>query len=627
MPAEFHFLRPQWFIALLPILLMLLWQWRRGGASSAWQRVVDPQLLAWLSGTGGSTTRQRRWLTWLLLLSGVLAVLALAGPVWERQPQPVVRASQAKVLVLDLSRSMLATDQKPSRLEQARFKLADILSRSLEGQTALVAFAGEAFVISPLTDDSRTIQAMLPALSPTIMPVQGARADLGLEQAADLLRQTGETAGEILLISDGISPDRTLPVVRRLRDEGMRISVLSVGTAEGAPIPEPGGGFMQDASGNIVVPRLDAQELRRVARAGGGRYAGLSVDASDLDYLFPERDPDTVEDDRENNRSGDDLSGDLWREQGPWLVLVLLPLAALTFRRGWLFCCCLLPSLLLSPGNAQAAWQDWFRNQAQQTREALDTYEPATAAELAATLRNQPLLSGEAHYRNGDFEAAAEAFAQVGDAQGAYNLGNALAQQGKLEEAIAAYEDALTQNPEMEDARHNLELLKQMQQQQEQQKQQQQGEGQEQNQDQQNQDQQQQQSEQQDQEGQESEQQQGQQQQGEDGDQSQQQDEQQASPSDEQSGEEEQQPGEDEQDGESEQESEQQQGEQQGEQSVQPQPGELTEEEAEQQRAVEQWLRRIPDDPGALLRNKFRYQYQQRQQLRQRQPDNDEDDW
>jgi len=626
MLAEFHFLRPWWLLALLPWLL-LLWQLRSRVASSAWQQVVDKPLLAWLSGHNDQHNKRSIKLLVLMAIAGLLAMLALAGPVWERQPQPVLRATQAQVIVLDLSRSMLANDQKPNRLEQARFKLADILNRSREGQTGLVAYAGEAFVISPLTDDSRTILALLPALAPDIMPVQGGRADLALQQAADLLHQAGENRGDILLIADAVNAQRTIPVVEQLVQSGIQVSVLAVGTEQGAPIPSSAGGFVQDSQGNIVIPRMDPQALRSVAVAGGGRYSRLSVDTSDLDYLFPEQAPEDVEQATRESDIDDQLNHELWREQGPWLVLLLLPFAALAFRRGWLFCCCLLPSLLFQTGTAEAAWEDWWKNPAQQTRQALDQGQHEQAAALSEGLSNQPLLSGEVHYRNGDFEAAADAyskaFSNTDSAEGAYNLGNALAQLGSIGEAIEAYENALQRDPGMQDAKDNLEIMKQLQQQQEQQ---QEGESQDQ------QDGEQQDGEQQDgqqqegeQDGQQNEQQDGEQQEGE-----QNQDGQQQQSEDQQSGEQQQdqqteseQASDEQQDAEEPESSDEQSEQQTEQQTAEQQTGELTEQEAEQQRAIEQWLRRIPDDPGGLLRNKFRYQYQQRQ----RPNDSDEDDW
>ncbi|MDQ2696524.1 MAG: VWA domain-containing protein, partial [Pseudomonadota bacterium] len=225
MIADFHFLRPLWLLALLPLPLVL-WQLRRAAGAGAWRKVCDPHLLAQLlsDSQGGG----RKIPLALLGIGWLLAVLALAGPVWSQYPLPVMQSRDALVIVLDLSRSMLAADLKPSRLVQARFKAADALERRREGQTGLVAFAGDAFAVAPLTTDSATLTALLPVLSPDIMPVQGSRADLGLEKAGELL----DGIGDVLLITDSADA-AALAAARALRERGVTVSVLGVGTPAG----------------------------------------------------------------------------------------------------------------------------------------------------------------------------------------------------------------------------------------------------------------------------------------------------------------------------------------------------------------------------------------------------------
>ena len=326
--SDFHFLRPYWLLALLPLGFML-WRLRRpSGDGGAWRQVCDPHLLPHL--LVHQAGRDSRLLLWLLGLGWLLAVLALAGPTWSQRPQAVLRNLEAQVIVLDLSRSMAAADLKPSRMIRARFKVADILQQRDEGLTGLVVFAGDAFTVSPLTHDTNTIAALLPELTPGLMPTQGSRADLGLRKAAELLQQAGLNQGEILLVADGDNGQATLKTTQTLRKQGFRVSVLAVGTPQGAPIPEVGGGFLKDAAGNIVVPKLNSTALQTLARAGGGRFSPISADATDLDILLADRDNLRVETEQLERQTT------VWQEQGPWLVLLLVPLMALAFRRGWL---------------------------------------------------------------------------------------------------------------------------------------------------------------------------------------------------------------------------------------------------------------------------------------------------
>ena len=188
MPETFHFLQPDWFYLLIPLAGIILFLLKPvSGSSNPWLKVIDKDLLPWLKvKSAGSNSRH---FAWLLAAGWIIAVIALANPVWEKLPQPVFQTDQARVIVLDLSLSMNSTDFKPTRIERARFKVSDILALKQEGVIGLVVFAGDAFVVSPLTRDAETIASQLQALKPGIMPVQGSRADLGLLKAAELLKQ------------------------------------------------------------------------------------------------------------------------------------------------------------------------------------------------------------------------------------------------------------------------------------------------------------------------------------------------------------------------------------------------------------------------------------------------------
>jgi Ca-activated chloride channel family protein len=290
--------------------------------------------------------------------------------------------------------------------------------------------------------------------------------------------------------------------------------------------------------------------------------------------------------------SDESVATDQWREEGPWLLLLLVPLAALAFRRGLVLM--LLVFLLPLPRQAEAfGWQDLWRNKNQQAQKQL---EEGNAAEAAA-LFEDPEWRAVASYEAGDYGGSASGFADGEDIDSLYNLGNALARLGEFESAIDAYEQALELDPAMEVAVYNRDLVKELlQQQQDQQNQQQ--------------------------DGQQSENEGGGAQQSESDSQSEQQGQEGSA------GE----AGSESQDGESSvrdeemsqedleamqqeleraaQQAEQQQGEAESEQSMSQAEAEQARRMQEQQQAMEQWLRRIPNDPGGLLRRKFQYQYQ-----------------
>jgi Ca-activated chloride channel family protein len=556
----FHFIRPLWLL-LLPLALALPWLWKHSRqASGDWARVCDPHLLRWLSVEHAAGAR-RGGGQWLAALALAVTVLALSGPSWQKLPDASFSARDARVIALDLSRSMLAEDLRPNRLTRARFRLADLLENTEEGQVGLVSFAGDAYVVSPLTSDMNTIANLLPALQPDIIPVAGSRADLALDMAAALFERSGFAQGEILLVTDS-ADSRDAARARQLRESGIITSVLAVGTMDGAPIPS-GGGFVSDRSGNVVIARLDRSSLQAVAEAGGGVYTELGPSGT-LEELW-------MGSEAAEFTRRDDAMGERWKDGGPWLVLLLLPLAMLAFRRGLFF---VLPLLLfnglLLPQDAQAGWWDdlWLRKD-QQAFQALQEEDPQKAAALA----RDPALSGDAWYRSQDFASASDAWDRLDTADGHYNRGNALAHLGDFDGAIKAYDRALELDPEMSDAEHNRALVEKMKDQQEQQQEQQQGD------------------------------------QGETGESESSEDGQEGDPSEQSEGQEGEEGEQSEQD-EGEQESDSAEGE--GDQQGEPQADLAEAWSEEDAQAMEQWLRRIPDDPGGLLRRKFRNQHQRR---------------
>ena len=602
--AEFHFVRPLWLLALIPLAL-LLWRLRgHGGGLAAWRGVCDPHLLEALTvgaDQGGNSAAFR----WLLGLGWLLAVLALAGPSWERLPQPLYKEGGARVILLDLSRSMDAADVAPSRLERARFKLLDILERTREGQTALIAFAAEPYVVAPLTDDTATIANLARPLTTALMPAQGSRPERALERGEALLKQAGVAGGELLLIGDGVN-DAAVELAAQLRAKGRTVSVLAVGSHDGAPIPVAGGGFLKEAGGAIVVPKLEEVPLRRLAANGGGRYHPLTADDRDLRTLLADSPEGEA---RKERGAGEAATAHAWREEGPWLVLLLLPLALFAFRRGWLGA--LLLVTLLPPPAEAFEWADLWQRPDQRAAARFDEA-PAEAAQQF----NDPAWRAAAYHRAGRFEEAAKAWRGIDTADAHYNRGNALARQGKLQEALKAYDQALEGAPEMEDAKANRQLIEELMKQQQPPQGQQGEEGQE------------------NQQG-ESEQQPQPGQSGQSGDQGEANPEQ--SVSDEATADQSGQSGErQEEQGDAQPGEEEREGHPSEEESAEPrrpdaEPAEEGADEAPSQAApevraeapddeltseekmrVEQWLRRVPDDPGGLLRRKFLLEHRRR---------------
>ncbi len=445
LPEHLHLLRPLWLLLILatPLLWWALGRAQRDGGD--WARACDPHLLPHLlEAHGGRSSRAPQMLGVAIL---VLASLALAGPAWERLPESLQRQESALVLVLDLSPSSRATDLKPNRLARARFKLADLFRLRPDGQTALVAYAGQAFTVAPLTDDSNTIANLVEALDPDLMPVPGKRADLALRHAEQLLRGAGMERGDVLLITDRVEP-RDQAVAADLATRGVRVSVLGLGGGTAAPIPQAAGGFVMDEQGRPQLVKLEPGSLRALANAAGGMFAAFSSDNSDLLALG-----------LDEVKSGvmRDAQGEVqrFRDAGFWFLPPLMLLILLAFRRGWLALILLLP--LAVPLPAQAfEWRDLWQRRDQQAAEALREGDIKRARSLA----EDAAWRGTAAYRDEDWTAAAEAFAERDAAAAHYNRGNALARAGSYQEAMQAYGKAIQQQPDFDDAKANLEAVK-----------------------------------------------------------------------------------------------------------------------------------------------------------------------
>ncbi|MEZ5535543.1 MAG: VWA domain-containing protein [Thiolinea sp.] len=576
MMGDFHFMYPDWLWLLL-VIPLIGWRIMRQQGNGNWADIVDEKLAPFV--LSGNEQSNRLRLAGLISALCLLVIFALAGPAWEKKELPAFRSQQAVVVALDLSASMYARDMTPNRLDAARFKLLDLLNTRQDGQTGLVVFAGDAFVVSPLTNDTDTIAAQVKNLSPEIMPVQGSDVAAAIDKALEILQQGAQGKGHILLMTDGAANvTEAQQAAAEAAAQGYTVSVLAIGTAEGAPIPLSNGGFLSDSSGQTVMPKLDAAALTSLADVGQGLFLRHRVDDQDLkqlDALWAASLQDAA------LLAGEDRKLDAWFNQGIWLVILLLPVAMLFFRRGWL-AVWLLVFVLPQPQQVQAAvWDDLWLTPDQQGQQALQQGDPATAANLF----HNPDWKAAAAYRAKDYAQAEALYADSKTADGLYNYGNALARQGKLEQAIAAYDEVLKINPEHEDALHNKNVLE-SQQNQQQQQQNQNGEQQNQNND--------------PQSGNNQQQNQSGESESDNPAQQQQNSENPAEPEKrEDAG---QQP---------EGESEQQQADQEQEQGNNPEQA-MDAETREQQQATEQWLRRIPDDPAGLWRRKFQYQYRQR---------------
>ena len=634
---DFEFIRPTVLWLLVPVCLVFTIAIIKHKKTSQGE-LIAAHLAKFVINTNNQKNTQPMW---LIALFAVLAVIFSAGPSFEEKQVPVFQSKNARVIVMDMSLSMYSTDIAPSRLVQARFKALDMIKLFKEGDTALVAYAGTAYTISPLTNDAATLENLIPSLSPDIMPDKGSNVLAGLDAAKELLTQAGYLEGDIILVTDGIEQSEQQDISQFTDANPYRLNIYGIGTEQGAPIKLPEGGFLKDSYGQIVVPTINISMLNGLARNSGGKFATYQPSARDIQIFAPSANSEILKNEKQSQA--------LWRiDAGIYGLFILLPMMLWIFRRGAFAAAFLVVSFLPQHNAYAVELPSVFKNQDQR---ALDAYQQGEYEQAATADSSQ--LKGAALYQQGNFNAALAQFSQDKSATGLYNYGNALAKAGKLDEAIAAYQQAQTLQDDFTQAKENQALVEQLKNQQQQQ-QNQQGQDGEQNQDQKSQDGEQGQDQQNKDKSQQGEQ-PNQDQQSQQGDQSKQSDDQQdGKPSDQQTDKqnEPQMEAEPEQgdktDGQQQQDAQtepqddsandnkqpqpqmtpeqQQQAEEAAkQQAMQAQTAELTNEEKEKAQQLSQLLRKVPDDPAILLRNKMQLEAQKRNN--QRRPQGVEKSW
>jgi Ca-activated chloride channel family protein len=348
-------------------------------------------------------------------------------------PQPAVDLAEQRVLVLSLAPSMAASDVAPSRVARARFAAQDAL-RALRGaDVGLVIYAEEPYAVTPLTDDPDVIEAVLPVLEPALMPGRGARLDRAIDEARGLLEGVGAREGRIVVLSDGPgqAPEAARAAAERAAQAGFRVGVLGVGEDDGAG-------------------------LEAIARAGGGRFAVVGVGGQELEAVVGAPGSSLPS---AAGVARDDVQVDAWRDAGRWLLWVPLLLVPFAFRRGWAGALALAAFLAMPTAPARAGvTDDLFARPDQQGARAFAAGQHAAAADLF----QDPAWRAAALYREGDYAGAVDALEGLEDVESVYNRGNGLARAGRLDEALAAYEQVLAQDPSNEDARHNRDLVRKL---------------------------------------------------------------------------------------------------------------------------------------------------------------------
>ena len=440
-----HFSRPYWLF-VLPITWFLL-------ATIGWRHphhrlktVVASHLLSYINAKDQSSS----WQKWLGLLSVNLLIVGLAGISFDKQPTELFSPAHKTVFIVDQSLSLYATDIRPNRLTKAKQVLRDILDNDIEGDLALVAFAGDAYVVSPFTQDHATLTHFLVALDPRIMPLYGSQLDQGLQAGLELVEQQDYAHTTFIILTDDLSDDDTQALTQTLAPTGIDLKLIAVGTAEGGPIRLPDGQLLRH-QGLVVTPKVPLEALQQATQQANGEfYQASHLSPQQLSQLSQ------LSDATETARKTD-ITGSTWREQGHWFALPFVCWLLWQFNGGALLLCLVL--MLPFAPDSQASLLDRFKTNDQKAQQAADQ----GLWQEAADLFENPKWQAASLYASESYQAAAERLEPIAQtANDFYNLGNSRALANDLTGAIDAYNTALQKQPDFTEARQNLNYLKQL---------------------------------------------------------------------------------------------------------------------------------------------------------------------
>lgn len=312
--AAFHFIRPGWLLLLLPAALVIWAILRRQDPLRSWQAVISPELLRHLV-VRKEERRSRLRPALVMAAAWFIGIFSLAGPTWQKEPTPLTEDLAALFIVLKVTPEMLSQDIQPSRLQRAAQKIGELLALRSGTRTGLIAYAGSAHLVMPLTSDPEVIRYFSAELTPEVMPEAGDDPAQAVALANRRLQASG-LPGSILLVADYVGPEQSRELARMRDTGGAEVHVFAV--AGGAEVSVP--------AGSPPAPALDEAAMARAARAGGGALVRVTPDDSDIRQLNARIDRSIA--------AAPLLEGERWADSGYWMLFLFLPLVLLFFRPG-----------------------------------------------------------------------------------------------------------------------------------------------------------------------------------------------------------------------------------------------------------------------------------------------------
>jgi Ca-activated chloride channel family protein len=311
---QFHFLRPAWLLLLLPAGLLMWSVYQRSDSLRAWRKIISPHLLDHLLLREGG--KEGRWRpVYMLGIAWLAGILALAGPSWQMQASPFSEDQAAMFIVVKVTPQMLAQDIQPSRLQRSVQKIHDLLELRNDIRSGLIAYAGSAHLVMPLTSDNGVINSFAAALEPGIMPVEGDEPAEAIELASRRLKDAA-VPGSIVLITDSVDTSQLSELETIHKNAAIDVHILAMAAGTDV-IPPPG---------SYPAPALDLDSLKKAAKAMGGTVTTVTPDKRDVDELSAriERSISHVP----------AQEGQQWKDSGYYLLFLLAFIMLSFFRRG-----------------------------------------------------------------------------------------------------------------------------------------------------------------------------------------------------------------------------------------------------------------------------------------------------
>ncbi len=300
-----HFLRPAWFFALIPLILLAYVLLRQKILSHAWKAVCDRHLLPHLIQTEGLGAQKRALL--YLFCAAFFMLLSLTGPTWKKLPTPTYHAVHPRLILMDLSSEMLTTDIKPNRLTRSKFKLHDLFQYQNKGQFGLIVYTEEPFVVSPLTVDAQTIDALINQLEPSIMPIGGNNLMAALKEGKQLIQQSGSPYGDLLVLTGTPPSKAAIHMAKKLSETQIHTSILA-----------------------LTASKQPSSAFKAFAKAGGGENITFSHTEKDIQQWLTSGSYEEVMQENINN------TVPVWRDDGRWFLIPAMICLLPVFRRAWL---------------------------------------------------------------------------------------------------------------------------------------------------------------------------------------------------------------------------------------------------------------------------------------------------